>query len=173
MMRRVPVAVLLLLLSGAQAFLPEAMAVPPPSQTEAQLQERMEKEHDPRKRCKEAARLAHLKLRGAIEAYEKGNSSEGAELVNSYLGRITQAWQTLRSSGRNAANDARGFKELDFELREDARRLDDLARRISFFDREPVQRAEKQVEQLRGEVLQALFPGARGRDAGKPADKLR
>ena len=64
-----------------------------------------------------------------------------------------------------------GFKELDIELREDARLLEDLKRRISYFERDPLEKAEKEVEQVRAEVLQALFPAARAPEAAKPLRK--
>jgi len=112
--------------------------------------------------------LARLKLRQAIHAYGQGNVEQGAQLVSAYLGRIKDAWQTISNSGRNAARDSRGFKELDIELREDVRLLEDLKRRVSYFDRDPIEKAEKEVEQARAEVLKALFPAARPQGAAKP-----
>jgi hypothetical protein len=155
------------LLIGAAVFLAGGSS-PPPSETEAQLLARLEKEHDPVKKSKEETRLARIKLQQAIQACEEGNTEQGAQLISAYLDRIKDAWQHLRSSGRNAARDSRGFKELDIELREDARLLDDLKRRISYFERGPIEKAEKEVEQERAEVLQALFPVARGPEAAKP-----
>jgi hypothetical protein len=157
-------------LIGAPVFLAGASSLPP-SETEAQLLARLEKEQDPVKKSKEEARLARIKLQQAIQAYEQGNTEQGALLVSAYLGRIKDSWQHLRSSRRNAARDSRGFKELDIELREDARLLDDLKRRISYFDRGPIEKAEKEIEQERAEVLQALFPVARTPEAGKPLGK--
>jgi hypothetical protein len=43
-----------------------------------------------------------------------------------------------------------------------------VKRRISYFDHGPVEKAEKEVEQERAEVLQALFPVARPPQAAKP-----
>jgi len=151
------------LLSGVPVFLAAAS-----SDTERHLQAHVEKETDPVKKSKGTTRLARIKLQQAIQAYEQGNTDQGAQLVDAYLGRIKDAWQNLRSSGRNAARDPRGFKELDIELREDARLLEDVKRRISYFDRGPVEKAEKEVEQERAEVLQALFPVARPPQAAKP-----
>jgi hypothetical protein len=159
-----------LLLIGALVFLAGASS-PPPSDTEAQLLARVEKEHDPVKKSKIESRLARLKLQQAIRTYERGNTEEGAQLVSAYLARIKDSWEILRSSGRNAAHASGGFKELDIELREDARLLDDLKRRISYFDRGPVEKAEKEVEQERAEVLHALFPVTRAPEATKPSAK--
>jgi hypothetical protein len=158
------------LLIGGPVFLAGASSAPP-SETEAQLLARMQKEHDPIRKSKEETRLARIKLQQAIQAYEHGNIEQGAQLVSAYLGRIKDSWQILRSSGRNAARAPQGFKELDIELREDARLLGDLERRISYFERDPIEKAEKEVEQVRVEVLQALFPVARAPEAAKPLGK--
>ena len=165
-----PLLSIAFLLIGVPAFLAGASSAPP-SETEAQLLARMQKEHDPVRKSKEETRLARIKLRQAIQAYEQGNTEQGAQLVSEYLGRMKDSWQTLRSSGRNAAHAPQGFKELDIELREDARLLDDLKRRISYYERDPIEKAEKEVEQMRAEVLQALFPAARAPEAAKPLPK--
>jgi hypothetical protein len=169
MMRRALLTIAFLLI-GASVFLAGASSAPP-SQTEAQLLARLQKENDPVRKSKDETRLARLKLGQTIQAYEHGNIEQGAQLVRGYLGRIKNAWQILRSSGRNAARDSRGFKELDIELREDTRLLEDLERRISYFDRDPIQKAEKEIEQVRVEVIQALFPVTRAPEAAKPLGK--
>jgi hypothetical protein len=155
------------LVIGAPVFLAGGSS-PPPFETEAHLLARLQREHDPVRKSKEETRLARIKLKQAIQACEQGNTEQGAQLVSAYLGRIKDAWQYLKSSGRNAARDSRGFKELDIELREDARLLEDLKRRISYFERGPIEKAENEVEQERAEVLQALFPIARAPEAAKP-----
>jgi len=158
------------LLIGAPVF---SAGLPSPrrSDTEAQLLARLQQERNPVKKSKEETRLARLKLRQAIEAYEQGKIEQGAQLLSVYLGRIKDSWQTLRSSGRNAARDPRGFKELDIELREDARLLEDLKHRVAYFDRGPIEKSEQEVEQARAEVMQALFPVARPQEAAKPSPK--
>lgn len=70
-----------------------------PRETEAQLQERLEKEHNPVKKAKETARLARMKLGQAMDAYDARHVEEGLRLVGAYLGGIKDAWQTLRNSG--------------------------------------------------------------------------
>ena len=158
------------LLIGAPAFFVGSPS-PPPPETEAQLLARIQRERDPVKKSKAETRLARMKLRQTSQAYERGKVDEGAQLLSVYLSCIKDSWQTLKGSGRNAARDSRGFKELDIELREDARLLNDLGRRIPYFDRGPVEKAEKEVEQVRAEVLKALFPGASPPAPGKPLAK--
>ena len=158
------------LLIGAPVFC-AGVSSAPPSETEQHLLARVQKETDPVKKSKGQTRLARIKLQQAIQAYEHGDIEQGVQLVNVYLGRIKDSWQTLRSSGRNAARNPQGFKELDIELREDVRLLDDLKRRISFYDRGPLEQTGKELEQVRAEVLQALFPVARTLEATKPSGK--
>jgi len=158
------------LLIGAPVCLAGASPAPP-SDSEAQLQARLEKEPDPVRKSKLETRLARVKLEQVIHAYEKGNTEQGAQLLSAYLGSIKDSWQILKSSGRNAARSPGGFKELDIELREDARLLDDLEKRISYFEREPIQKARKEIEQVRAEVIQALFPVIQPPEAAKPPGK--
>jgi hypothetical protein len=155
------------LLIGVSAFLAGASSGPP-SETEAQLLARMQKEHNPVRKSKEETRLARIKLQQAIQNYGQGYVEQGSQLISAYLDRIKDSWQILKNSGRNAARAPQGFRELDIELREDARLLDDLKRRVSYFDRDPVEKAAKEAEQVRAEVLQALFPAARAPEAEKP-----
>jgi hypothetical protein len=169
MMWRASLSIMLLLI-GARVCLAGASSAPPP-ESEAQLLARLQIEHDPVKKSKVETRLARIKLREAIRAYEQGNTEQGEQLLSAYLNRIKDSWQILKSSGRNAAHAPGGFKELDIELREDARLLGDLERRISYFERGPVEKAEKEVEQERAEVLHALFPVTRAPEAAKPPGK--
>jgi len=158
------------LLAGAPVALVGASSGPS-SENEERLLARIQKETDPVKKSKCATRLARIKLQQAIEAYERGNIDQGVQLAHAYLGRVKDSWQLLKNCGRNAARDPRGFKELDIELREDARLIEDLKRRVSYLDRSPVEQTGKDLEAVRAEVLQALFPAARPPEAAKPAGK--
>ena len=139
--------------------------------TEEHLLARIQKETDPVKKSKYMTRLARIKLQQAIEAYEHGNIEQGAQLVHIYMGRIKDSWQLLKNCGHNAARDVRGFKELDIELREDVRFFEDLKRRVSYLDRAPLEQTGKELERVRAQVLQALFPAARTTEATKPLGK--
>ena len=159
-----------LLLAGA-AVAPAGAASGPSSENEERLLARIQKETDPIKKSKWVTRLARIKLEQSIAAYEHGNIEQGVQLAHAYLGRVKDSWQLLKNCGRNAARDPRGFKELDIELREDARLIDDLKRRVSYLDREPIEQTGKELEVVRAEVLQALFPAARQPETAKPAGK--
>jgi hypothetical protein len=159
-----------LLLIGVPVLL-AAVSTESLSQTEASLLARVQRETDPVKKSKAETRLARVKLEQAIQAYSQGNVEQGAQLVSAYLARIKDSWELLRNCGKNAARDSRGFKELDIELREDVRFLEDLKRRVSYLDRGPLEQIGKELEQIRAQVLQALFPAAQTTGATKPLGK--
>jgi len=159
-----------LLLAGALVAVGGAPSGPS-SESEERLLARIQKEADPVKKSKCMTRLARIKLQQAIEAYEHGNIQQGVQFAQVYLGRVKDSWQLLKNCGRNAARDIRGFKELDIELREDARLVDDLQRRVSYLDRGPIEQAGKELEVVHSEVMHALFPAARAVEAAKTAGK--
>jgi predicted nucleic acid-binding Zn-ribbon protein len=152
--REVAAALLVACLSGGQA---EA-ASPQRRDNESDLRARLAREKNPVNRGKYEIRLARVKLFQAIEAFNQQDFEGTLKLLEDYLEQAKKSWATLKDSGRPAHKKPQGFKELDIELREDARYLEDLRRRIPYTDREPVERIEHEVEQLRGEVLRALFP---------------
>jgi hypothetical protein len=135
--------------------------------SEEQLLARIQSERNPIRKAKDQIRLGRMKLDQAIVAYGQGNAESGERLLAAFLGQMNDAWQTLHNSGRNAARQPQGFKELDIALREDARLLEDLGRRVSYFERVPIVKVEKEVEEVRSEVLRALFPALQPSAPGK------
>ena len=135
--------------------------------TEAKLLAKIEREKKPVKKAKQEIKLARLRLQRALDAYGKGNPSEGLELLNAYMGNMKSSWQTLRASGRQASRKPQGFKQLEIALREDSRVLEDLQRSLPYSDQGPVQQAVDEILKMRSEVLQALFPPMKRRKGGK------
>jgi hypothetical protein len=158
------------LVLGAPAFGGGALPAPG-SETEAQLLARIQVERNPVKESLLETRLAGLELDQAIQAYDQGNLEQGEMLLKVFLGRINDSWRMLRISGQNATRNSRGFKELDIALRTDARRLGDLERSLPYHDREPIEKAGKEVERVRTEVLGELFPRSQMTAPAKPPAK--
>jgi hypothetical protein len=125
---------------------------------ERDLLTRIARERNPVKKAKYEVRLARVKLFQAMEALDRKDVEGSQKLLRDYLERLKSAWATLQSSGRSAHRKPQGFKELDIELREDARYLEDLKHRFSYLDRGPVEKTAQEVEHLRSVVLKALFP---------------
>ncbi len=135
--------------------------------TEEDLLPRIQRETNPVRKAKYEVRLARVKLLAGIDAFNKGDFEQHRQLLAAYLERIKSSWETLQKSGRQAARQPQGFKELDIALREDGRLLEDLRRRVPYNERRDVEEVEREVERIRNEVLRALFPAERPAGASK------
>jgi len=140
------------------------------SETEEQLLQRIQGEQNPVKKAKDEIKLARLKLAQVQSAYSQGHVETGAKLLATLVDAMQSAWKILRDSGRKASKQPEGFRELDISLRESVRALQDLGRTVSYFDRAPLENAAKQLDEMRDEVLHALFPQEKNRNRkGSPA----
>ena len=128
-------------------------------ETEPQLLARIQSEPNPVKKAKIEIRLAKLQLAQVQDAYSHGRIEEGAKLVANLLDTIRTSWKLLQGSGRKASKQPDGFRDLEISLREYVRLLQDLGRTVSYLDRAPLENAAQEMEQIRAEVLRALFPG--------------
>lgn len=135
--------------------------------------ERIHNEQNPVKKAKLEIKFADLVLQQALDAYSKGDVESGAKLLGVCVEHMKASWKTLQDSGRNAAKQPQGFKELDISLREDFRLLEDLERRVTYFDRGPIEKTAQEIEGIRSEVLQALFPATKSRTIGPPVAPMR
>lgn len=131
------------------------------SDSEAKLLERLEREHNPVKRAKLEVDLGKLKLEQALRDYDPEDFSACLHGLNAYLERMRSAWNELEGSGRPAARKPQGFLQLEIALRESRRDLEDFESRISYDQREQVEKVRLETERLHDRVLDALFPGAR------------
>jgi hypothetical protein len=139
---------------------PDASLAAPPRRhdTEAKLLARLQRESNPIKKAKLEVRLGRVRLLQAIAALDRGNMEETNRLLGAYMETLNSCWTRLKNSGRVAHKKPAGFKQLDIELREDARYLEDLRRRIPYDRRAKADQVAGEVDQMRNEVLRALFP---------------
>jgi hypothetical protein len=138
--------------------------------TEEQWLQRIRSDVNPVRKAKDEIKLSQLKLAQVQDAYAHGQVEEGAKLLGALVDEMQTAWKFLRESGRSAARQPEGFRELDIALREHERALRDLARAVSYFDRAPIESAARQFDQMRDEVIHALFPGQKKSPSkGSPA----
>jgi hypothetical protein len=137
--------------------------------TEEQLLERIRSEQNPVKKARDEMKLGELKLEQAQDAYGKGEIELGAKLIEVFTQQMQAAWKTLQDSGRIASKQPQGFKELDIALREQARELEDLRRKVGYFDRASIDKASQEMDRIRSEVLQALFPASKPQTTNPPA----
>ena len=133
------------------------------SDTEEQLALRIQSESNPVKKAKVEIKLARLKFTQVHDAYTEGRIEAGAKSLGAFLDTMKTSWKLLQDSGRKAWKQPEGFRELEIALREDVRSLQDLERSVSYYDRTPLTNAAQELERMRGEVINALFPGGQPR----------
>jgi hypothetical protein len=140
--------------------IPDALRASPPRRQdkEPDLLARLQRESNPVKKARLEVRLGRVKLFQAIAALDRGNIEETNRRLGAYMETLNSCWARLKNSGRVAHKKPSGFKELDIELREDARYLEDLRRRIPYEERGKADQIAGEVDQMRNEVLKALFP---------------
>lgn len=79
--------------------------------------------------------------------------------VDEYREAILDARDTMLESGREANDSAAGFQDLEIALRQHARQLQDIASRLTFDFRGPIDDLIDEVTEIRNSLLDALFPG--------------
>lgn len=126
-------------------------------ETENQLLQRIQNEHNPIKKAKAEIKLANFKLSQAHDEYLAGHTAAGAKLLGAFMDDTKACWKLLRESGRNAAKQSDGFQQLEIALRENARLLNDLQHDVNYFDRAPLTDTEQQLDQMRSDVLRLMF----------------
>lgn len=126
----------------------------------ADLQAKIERETNPIKRAKLQVRLGRLEMSQAAEAYDHRRIQSGEALLSQSTASMESAWSLLKSTGRNPARKPDGFMQLEIGLREEARSLTQLRRRVFYLNRGPLDAALKALNALHAQVLLGLFPGA-------------
>ncbi|MGA2984189.1 MAG: hypothetical protein ABSG32_10250 [Terriglobia bacterium] len=128
-------------------------------ETEEQLLQRIKSEQNPVKKAKDEIKLARLKFIQVHDAYLAGQTEAATKLLGTFVDTLKASWKLLQGSGRKAVKQPEGFRELEISLREHVRSLQDLGQNVSYFDRAPLAKAAQELEEMRVEVLHALFPG--------------
>ncbi len=170
MKRRIPITTVATLVACATFCAPLRARRAP---TEAALLGRIQRERNPIKKAKLEVRLANVKLKEAISAYDGQKLNQGASLLKDYLSDAEEAWHTLKATGRDAAKKPQGYMDLEISLREDMRELTEARRRTYYTNRGPIDEARNQTGNLHTKVLSALFPGLNGNPPNsKPVHSL-
>jgi hypothetical protein len=151
---------LALLMAGTMGFLPTRAGPALAKDNPADLAARLARETNPVKKAKLEIRLSGLKLQAARDARDQDQVEASLQLLQEYHRHVVNAWDWLQKSGRVplAHKKPDGFKELDIALRQDLRFLEDLKHAYTLAERVPIERIVKDVERIRNEVLEALFP---------------
>lgn len=101
--------------------------------------------------AKLCSELAEQLVSVADQQFNDGNSQQGQATVQDVL--------KYASKARDAAIQSHdSLKQTEIHLRETQRRLESLKRSLSVDDRPAVDAVEKQIEQFRQDLLDAMFP---------------
>lgn len=101
--------------------------------------------------AKLCSELAEQLVSVADQQFNDGNSQQGQATVQDVLKYAAKA--------RDAAIQSHdSLKQTEIHLRETQRRLESLKRSLSVDDRPAVDAVEKQIEQFRQDLLDAMFP---------------
>ena len=112
---------------------------------------------DPVDRTKTDIAISEILLSLASDAVRTGEPEVLEKRLSEYRDTIQDAHQTMINTGRDAHRKPNGFKDLEIALRRQIRMLDDIARGVTFDQREPVDRAKQQASGIRDDLLKALF----------------
>ena len=103
-------------------------------------------------------RISDLLISFVGDAVDVGDVELMDERVGEYRATIIDARNTMVNSGRNAVNDATGYRELEIALRQHIRQVDDIGAQLNFERREPLDLLINEISEIREEILDMLFP---------------
>jgi hypothetical protein len=125
---------------------------------EERLTAKIGRESNPGKKARLQIRLARVKLTEAVEAYDADNFDQGWDLLKEYRQQVNLSWLTLQGSGREVRKHAEAYKQLEINLREDARLIDDLRKRLPYPENEKLEAIAEDSGRVHNQVLEVLFP---------------
>lgn len=106
-------------------------------------------------RARNFADLAREQVELASRYFDEGDVSRGHRAVE-------QAVEAAEKAGEAARESRRRMKQTEISIRQTARRLDDIRRTLAFEDRPAVGSAVESMEDVRTELLGAMFAPRKG-----------
>ena len=100
--------------------------------------------------------IAHLKVESADKLYNAGNSEAGNAALQEVLSYSKKATDASIDTGKR-------LKATEIALRKMAEKLRDVKRTVVFEDQSPIQQAIDQLEQMRTDLLSAMFGKKKGK----------
>jgi len=119
--------------------------------------DKLTRQTDPVDRTKTYITVCDILLSLAGDAIKSGEPEVLGKRLDEYVTAISEAHQTMMKTGRDAHKKPKGFKDLEIALRRQIRLLDDLARTVSFDQRDPVEKAKERASDAREDIFRALF----------------
>lgn len=126
--------------------------------------ERLQKEKDklnrqtePVGRTKTQIKIAEILLTMISDAVQAGDVELVEKRLGEYTAAIQDGHQTMMKTGRDAHRKPGGFKDLEIALRRHVRQLEDIGKGLTFDQREVVDKARDEADNIRDDLLKALF----------------
>jgi hypothetical protein len=94
--------------------------------------------------------IAHLKVESSDKLYNAGNSEAGNAALQDVLSYSKKATDASIDTGKR-------LKGTEIALRKMAEKLRDVKRTVAFEDQSPIQQTIDQLEQMRTDLLSAMF----------------
>jgi two-component sensor histidine kinase len=126
-------------------------------ETLEELRRKLERERDADDRAKITVQLGEALLDDVAKAFKDGAVADGEKLLEEYVEAIRRAHEDLLNSGRDARRSPRGFKDLEIHLRRSHRELDELGHLLTFDERNPLEKAKEEIEDIREKLLDNLM----------------
>lgn len=116
-------------------------------------------ERDLGKRSKLALDNAAATLKAARSALEKGESAQIAAAAAEMRESVDLAYDSLKSTGKDARKNPRWFKHAEIETRDLLKKIETLQQDLNFQDRPVLAELKTRVQQVHDELLLELMEG--------------
>jgi hypothetical protein len=124
----------------------------------AALLDQYRRENDPVRKARLLVKLGDDEVDLAKKQLQGGNDVASLETLENYRGQVEQTVAGLKATGVDAERKPGGFKELQINLRENIRRVDDLIFSLPV-DKRPFFREVRGVlAQMQNDLIDSLFP---------------
>jgi hypothetical protein len=132
-----------------------------------------ERESDPVQRAKILARMGQQEFDSIDRDAAAKNLDRVLEQLREYHEQVVQAHQGLVTAKIDASRKPAGFRQLEISLRENVRRLDDLAYSFPVEEREPFEQIREQLTKIHDDLVDRLFSAPAHEEKSRPAAPIK
>lgn len=104
---------------------------------------------------------AHVALKAAREAYQKGENDRMAAAIDEVERSVDLAYDSLTQTGKDPRRSPRWFKHAEIETRDLERRLETAQQEMNYEDRPALDKVRDRVRQVHEDLLMGLMEGKR------------
>jgi hypothetical protein len=127
-----------------------------------------ERESDPVQRAKLLARMGQQEFDAIDRDAAAKNLDRVLEQLRIYHEQVVQAHEGLVAAKIDASRKPAGFRQLEISLRENVRRLDDLAFSFPVEERQPFEQIREELAKIHDDLVDRLFSAPAHEESPKP-----